>query len=69
MNKKIIKSTPFGTVCIIWSVTNKIPGIFRVLLSKPGLRAEDQASDFYPNARTSSCVEIDAVARFNQSSS
>ena len=62
MNKKIIKSTPFGSVCIIWSVSNKIPMIVRVLISKPGLSAEDQASDFYPNARTSSCAEIDAAA-------
>jgi methylated-DNA-[protein]-cysteine S-methyltransferase len=62
MNKKIIKTTPFGTVCIIWSVTNKIPGIVRVLLSKPELSAEDQVSELYPNSKTSSCAEIDVVA-------
>jgi len=62
MNKKIIKSTPFGTICIIWSVTNKIPRIVRVLISKPGLSAEGQASELYPNSKTSSCAEIDAIA-------
>ena len=62
MNKKIIKPTPFGTVCIIWSVSNKIPRIVRVLLSRPGLSAEDQASELYPDSRISSCAEIDAIA-------
>ncbi|MCK7467382.1 MAG: hypothetical protein MZU91_04045 [Desulfosudis oleivorans] len=62
MNKKIIKPTPFGSVCIIWSVSNNIPRIVRILLSKPGLSAEDQASELYPNSRISSCAEIDAVA-------
>lgn len=62
MNKKIIKPTPFGTVCIIWSVSNKIPRIVRVMLSKPGLPAENQASELYPNSKTSSCAEIDAAA-------
>ena len=61
-NRKIIKPTPFGTVCIIWSVSNKIPGIVRVLLSKPELSAECQASELYPDSRISSCAEIDAVA-------
>ena len=62
MNKKIIKPTPFGTVCIIWSVSNNIHRIVRVLFSKLGLLAENQASEFYPSSRTSSCAEIDAVA-------
>jgi methylated-DNA-[protein]-cysteine S-methyltransferase len=61
-NRKIIKPTPFGTVCIIWSVSNKIPGIVRVLLSKPELSAECQVSELYPDSRISSCAEIDAVA-------
>jgi methylated-DNA-[protein]-cysteine S-methyltransferase len=61
-NRKIIKPTPFGTVCIIWSVSNKIPRIDRVLLSKPGLSAECQVSELYPDSRISSCAEIDAVA-------
>ena len=62
MNKKIIKPTPFGSVCIIWHISNNFPLIVSVLLSRPGLSAEDQASEFYPNSKTSSCAEIDAVA-------
>ena len=62
MNRKIIKSTPFGPVGIIWTVLNGNPRIVRVLLSKPGLSAEHQASQVYPNSQASSCKEVDAVA-------
>jgi len=61
-NRKIIKPTPFGTVCVIWSLSDKSPKIVRVLLSKPGLTAEGQASELYPDSRISYCAEIDAVA-------
>jgi methylated-DNA-[protein]-cysteine S-methyltransferase len=62
MNKKIIKPTPFGSVCVVWHVSNNLPRIVHVLLSKLGHSAEDQASELYPNAKTSSCAEIDAIA-------
>jgi methylated-DNA-[protein]-cysteine S-methyltransferase len=62
MNKKIIKPTPFGSVCVVWYVSNNLPRIVHVLLSSPGLSAEDQVSEFYPNSKTSSCAEIDAIA-------
>jgi methylated-DNA-[protein]-cysteine S-methyltransferase len=62
MNKKIIKPTPFGPVCVIWSMSNNSPRIVRVLIPKPGLSAEDQASVLFPNSRTSSCAAIDAIA-------
>lgn len=62
MNKKIIKLTPFGSVCVVWSVSNNSPRIIHVLLSRPGLSAEDQASEFYPNFKISSCAEIDKTA-------
>ena len=61
-NRKIIKPTRFGTLCIMWSSSNQIPRIDRVLLSRPGLSAEDQASEIYPDSRISSCKEIDVVA-------
>jgi methylated-DNA-[protein]-cysteine S-methyltransferase len=61
-NRKIIKPTPFGTVCIIWSVSNRIPRIVRVLLPKPWLSAEFQAFELYPDSRISSCAEIDEIA-------
>jgi methylated-DNA-[protein]-cysteine S-methyltransferase len=62
MNKKIIKTTPFGPICVIWSVLNESPLIAHILLSRPGLSAEDQASEFYPDSQISSCKEIDAIA-------
>jgi methylated-DNA-[protein]-cysteine S-methyltransferase len=61
MNRKIINSTPFGSVGVIWIGLNDKPKIVRVLLSKPGLSAEDQVSTLYPNSQTSSCAEIDDV--------
>jgi len=62
MNKKIIESTPFGSVGVIWTGLNDNPKIVRILLSKPGLSAEDQVSELYPNLQASSCAEIDDVA-------
>ena len=62
MNRKILKSTPFGSVGVIWTELNDNPKIVRILLSKPGLSAEDQVSELYPNSQPSSCAEIDDVA-------
>ena len=62
MKRKIIKSTPFGPVALIWSTLDGSPKIVRILLSKPELSAEDQASGIYSNSQMSSCAEIDAVA-------
>ncbi len=62
MNRKIIKSTPFGSVGVIWTEVNDNPKIIRILLSKPGLSSEDQMSELYPNSEASSCAEIDDVA-------
>jgi len=62
MNKNIIKSTPFGSVGVIWTGLNDNPKIVRILLSKLGLSAEDQVSKLYPNSKASSCAEIDDVA-------
>jgi len=60
--KKILKSTPFGSVGIVWSRFKDAPRIIRVLLSEPGLAAEDQVFKRYPDARGGSCLEIDGVA-------
>jgi len=62
MNRKIIKSTPFGSVGILWTDLNDNPKIVRILLSKPGLSAEDQVTGLYPNSQASSCAEIDDIA-------
>ena len=61
MNNKIIKATPFGSVGIIWTGFNDNPKIIRVLLSKTSLSAENQVSQLYPNSKSSSCTEVDAV--------
>jgi len=62
VNKRIIKSTAFGPVAILWSGHDGAPTIFRVLLSRPGAPAAALASDLYPAALRSSCAAIDAVA-------
>ena len=62
INKKIIKPTPFGSVCVVWHVSNNMPRIVHVLLSRPGLSAEDRASVLFPDSRASSCAEIDSIA-------
>ena len=62
MNKKIIKHTPFGNVCIVWSISNRLARIIHILLSRPGLSAENRALMLFPDSRISSCAEIDAIA-------
>ena len=62
MNKRIIESTAFGPVAILWSGHDGAPTIFRVLLSRPGAPAAALASDLYPAALRSSCAAIDAIA-------
>ncbi len=61
-NHKIIKKTPLGSVCIVWSGSQDRPLIVHVLLSKPALSAEKQAAKLFPAARLSSCADIDAMA-------
>ncbi len=62
MKAKIIASTPFGPVVIVWSELDGAPKIFRVLLSQPGLTAADRAAALYPEVRRGSCREIDETA-------
>ncbi|RPJ13078.1 MAG: methylated-DNA--[protein]-cysteine S-methyltransferase [Desulfobacteraceae bacterium] len=62
MNRKIIKPTPFGPVGIIWIDLNDNPEIVRILISKPGMSAEDQISELYPDSQASSCTAVDHLA-------
>ncbi|MFH1038166.1 MAG: MGMT family protein [PVC group bacterium] len=62
VNKKIIRTTPFGPVGVIWTGVTGNPRIVRVLISKPGWAAGEQAWRLYPDARTSSCAGVDAVS-------
>ena len=62
VNKQILTSTPFGSVALLWSRFDGAPKVVRILLSKPGSSAVDQAAGLYADARPGSCREIDAVA-------
>ncbi|HOW42354.1 MAG TPA: methylated-DNA--[protein]-cysteine S-methyltransferase [Candidatus Omnitrophota bacterium] len=61
MKKTIIKPACFGPVAVIWSQNHDLPHIIRVLLSRPGFSAEEQAAELYPDASTASCAQIDAL--------
>lgn len=61
-NKKVIKKTPFGSVCIVWSESKNQPLIVNILLSIPDLSAEDRAAKLFLDSRVSSCKEIDRIA-------
>lgn len=60
--RKIVKPTPFRSVGIVWTDLNDSPKIVRILISKPGLPAEDQVFELYPDSRASSSAEIDNIA-------
>jgi len=62
MNKKTIKSTPFGPVVIIWDMPGDRPKIMRVLLSKPSESALEKLNNMYLMLREESCKEIDFIA-------
>jgi methylated-DNA-[protein]-cysteine S-methyltransferase len=62
MKTKIIKSTPFGPVAILWSIKRGEPHITRVLISKPDYSALEQVAHLYPEVKPSSCREIDFIA-------
>jgi len=62
VNKRILESTAFGPLALIWSELEGAPMIFRVFLSRPGASAAALVSNLYPDARRSSCAAIDAVA-------
>jgi methylated-DNA-[protein]-cysteine S-methyltransferase len=62
VHSKLIETTPFGPVVIIWTPLEDGPRIVRVLLSTPRLGADDQAAMYYPAARVASCAEVDEVA-------
>jgi len=49
-------------VGIIWIGLNESSRIVRILLSKPGVSAEDRISELYPDSRASSCAEVDHLA-------
>ncbi len=63
MKRTVIAPTPFGSVVVVWSGIEESPRIARILLTIPGVRAEDRARMLYPESSDSSCARIDRVAR------
>jgi methylated-DNA-[protein]-cysteine S-methyltransferase len=57
-----LRGTPFGPVAVLWSVHREQPRIRRILLSKARLSAKRRVQIFFPDAKRSSCAEIDLVA-------
>jgi methylated-DNA-[protein]-cysteine S-methyltransferase len=57
-----LRRTPFGPVAVLWSVHREQPRIRRILLSKARLSAKRRVQIFFPDAKRSSCAEIDLVA-------
>ena len=62
MNIKVIKTTPFGPVALVWADLEGSPRVFRVLLSRPGASAVTLAGELFREARPGSCRGIDIVA-------
>jgi methylated-DNA-[protein]-cysteine S-methyltransferase len=57
-----LRQTRFGPVVVFWSDHRGRPKVRRVLLSRPGLSADQILNTGFPDSRSSSCVEIDTVA-------
>ncbi len=62
MNSRIVESTPFGPVVLVWTRLDGVPRIVQVLLSSTGSSAVARLGALYPDSRSASCREIDAVA-------
>jgi len=60
--RRIIATTPFGPVAIIWAPLHGGPRVIRVLLSWPTAPADALAAEVYPGALAASCPEIEALA-------
>lgn len=59
--KKVIKSSRFGPIVIIWSLIAGIPKVDRVFLSRPGLSALEAAFLLFPDANFGTCAEINLL--------
>lgn len=62
MKSRMIKSTPFGSIGIIWKDDRRSPRIVRILLTLPQASAVDRLAGLYPQAETGSCAEVDVLA-------
>lgn len=58
----IFRKSPFGPFAVLWSVHGGQSKIYRVLLSKPGLSAEQTVKKTFPGIELSTCFEMNEVA-------
>lgn len=58
----LLRQSPFGRFAVLWSVHGGQPEIYRVLLSRPGLSAEQAVREALPGLKSSTCIEINEVA-------
>jgi len=58
----IIRPSQFGKFAVLWEYYGGQPKVCRVLLSKPGLPAEEAVRKQYPGTESYSCEEIGKVA-------
>jgi len=58
----IVRPSPFGMFALFWADNGGQPKVCRVLLSKPGLPAEEAVKKQHPGIESASCGEIGKVA-------
>ncbi len=58
----IVRPSPFGMFAVLWADYGGLPGVCRVLLSKPGLPAEELVRKKYPGIKLSGCDAITRIA-------
>jgi methylated-DNA-[protein]-cysteine S-methyltransferase len=58
----IVRPSPFGMFAVLWADYGGLPRVCRVLLSKPGLPAEEAVKKQHPGIESSGCGEIGKVA-------
>ncbi|MFH1220316.1 MAG: methylated-DNA--[protein]-cysteine S-methyltransferase [Candidatus Eisenbacteria bacterium] len=59
----LVRPSPFGAFAVLWERERGRPRISRVVLSKPKRPAPQAVKQAFPGAQSSSCPEIDDVAR------
>ena len=57
-----LRKTEFGLVAVLWSIHQKQPKIWRILLSQPTVSAKQIVRRSFPDSMPYSCTEIDLVA-------
>ncbi|MDP3284748.1 MAG: methylated-DNA--[protein]-cysteine S-methyltransferase, partial [Desulfobacterales bacterium] len=58
----IVRPSPFGMFALLWADYGGQPKVCRVLLSKPGLPAEEAVRKQYPGIESSGCNGIGKIA-------